>query len=313
MLEMNTKDKGGRRESSKPGYAGKTSRTGRPVKPVKAVKPVKDVKDGEAKKKVTPKDKGKYIDFKIRVKKGDPMPSFNENEIRLNKYLSNAGICSRREADVLISTGVVSVNEVIVTELGYKIKPTDVVKYDGESIRAEKKRYVLLNKPKGFVTAWDDPLGRKTVMGLVKKACKERIYPIGRLDRESTGLLLFTNDGDMMKKLTHPQHKGTKIYHIETDKNIKKEHLEGLLKGIDLADGKTFYLKADFVKDGNAKEAGVELKSGKAQVVRRTFEALGYKVLRLDRVSISGLTKRDLPRGEYRHLSEKEVSYLKMT
>lgn len=264
-------------------------------------------------KEVSARDKRKYIDFKEKVKKGDPLPSFNENETRLNKFLANAGICSRREADVLIETGVVSINGTIVTELGYKIKPGDVVKYDGETINAEKKRYVLLNKPKGFITTMDDPLGRKTVMSLVNKACRERIYPVGRLDRETTGLLLFTNDGDMAKKLTHPRHRAVKIYHAELNKPVKREDLEKLLAGLDLEDGKTNFDKADYVKDGNAREIGVELHSGKNRIVRRMFEALGYEVVKLDRVQFAGLTKKDVPRGMYRHLTEKEVAFLKMS
>ena len=179
-------------------------------KPVATKRASTDKKAPTDKKTVTDRDKRKYIDFKIKVKKGDPLPSFNEDQVRLNKYLSNAGICSRREADVLIQTGVVSVNGTIITELGYKIAPEDVVQYDGETINAEIKRYVLLNKPKGFITTMDDPRGRKTVMSLVKKACRERIYPVGRLDRETTGLLLFTNDGDMAKKLTHPRYQAKK-------------------------------------------------------------------------------------------------------
>lgn len=264
-------------------------------------------------KSVNARDKRKYIEFKQRVKKGDPLPTFNEEEIRLNKYLSNAGVCSRREADVLIQTGVVSVNGEIITELGYKIKPGDTVQYDGETINAEKKRYVLLNKPKGFITTMDDPRGRKTVMSLVKKACRERIYPVGRLDRETTGLLLFTNDGDMAKKLTHPRYQARKIYHIETDKPIKKEDLEKLLNGVVLEDGKTSCDKASFIDGGTEYEAGVELHSGKNRVVRRLFEALGYKVVKLDRVQFASLTKKDLPRGMFRHLSDQEVAFLKMT
>lgn len=267
----------------------------------------------ENEKGVNARDKRKYIEFKQRVKKGDPLPSFNEDAIRLNKYLSNAGVCSRREADVLIQTGVVTVNGEVITELGYKIKPDDVVQYDGETINAEKKRYVLLNKPKGFITTMDDPRGRKTVMTLVKKACRERIYPVGRLDRETTGLLLFTNDGDMAKKLTHPRYQARKIYHVETDKPIKKEDLEKLLSGVDLEDGKTSCDKANYVDGGTDHEAGVELHSGKNRVVRRLFEALGYKVVRLDRVQFASLTKKDLPRGMYRHLTEQEVAFLKMT
>lgn len=267
----------------------------------------------EDEKGVNSRDKRKYIEFKQRVKKGDPLPSFNEDAIRLNKYLSNAGVCSRREADVLIQTGVVTVNGEVITELGFKIKPDDVVQYDGETINAEKKRYVLLNKPKGFITTMDDPRGRKTVMSLVKKACRERIYPVGRLDRETTGLLLFTNDGDMAKKLTHPRYQARKIYHVETDKPIKKEDLAKLLSGVVLEDGKTSCDKAAYVDGGTDHEAGVELHSGKNRVVRRLFEALGYKVVRLDRVQFASLTKKDLPRGMYRHLTEQEVAFLKMT
>lgn len=261
---------------------------------------------------VKARDKRKYIDYKDKLKKGDPLPSFNDDAVRLNKYLSNAGICSRREADVLIKTGVVSVNGEIVTEMGYKVKLTDVVKYDGGSINAEKKRYVLLNKPKGFITTMDDPQGRKTVMSLVKKACRERIYPVGRLDRETTGLLLFTNDGDLAKKLTHPRHKASKIYHVELNKKVTKEDLGKLLTGIPLDDGTSTFDKAEYVSDADAKQIGVELHSGKNRIVRRTFEALGYKVVKLDRVMFSGLTKKDVPRGMYRKLTEKEVAFLKM-
>ena len=291
----------------------KKTDTSKPKKldPKKKITPSK--KDNSEEKSVSPRDKRKYIEFKQRVKKGDPLPTFNEDAVRLNKYLSNAGICSRREADVLIQTGVVSVNGEIITELGYKIKPDDVVQYDGETINAEKKRYVLLNKPKGFITTMDDPRGRKTVMSLVKKACRERVYPVGRLDRETTGLLLFTNDGDMAKKLTHPRYQASKIYHIETDKPIKKEDLEKLITGVVLEDGKTQCDKASFIEGGTEYEAGVELHSGKNRIVRRLFEAIGYKVIKLDRVQFSGLTKKDLPRGMFRHLTEKEVAFLKMS
>jgi 23S rRNA pseudouridine2605 synthase len=262
---------------------------------------------------VSARDKRKYIDFKEKVKKGDPLPSFNEDAIRLNKYLSNAGICSRREADVLIQTGVVSVNGEIITELGYKIKPGDVIQYDGETINAETKRYVLLNKPKGFITTMDDPFGRKTVMSLVRKACKERVYPVGRLDRDTTGLLLFTNDGDMAKKLTHPAHQAKKIYHVELNKPVRIEDIDKLKKGVDLEDGRSRFDEVEYVKEGSAREVGVELHSGKNRIVRRMFEAIGYEVVKLDRVQFSGLTKKDLPRGMFRHLTEKEVAFLKMS
>jgi 23S rRNA pseudouridine2605 synthase len=270
-------------------------------------------KKADEKKSVSDRDKRKYIDFKIRVKKGDPLPTFREDNVRLNKYLSNAGVCSRREADVLIQTGVVSVNGKIVTELGYKINQGDVIQYDGETINAEKKRYVLLNKPKGFITTMDDPRGRKTVMSLVNKACRERIYPVGRLDRETTGLLLFTNDGDMAKKLTHPRYQASKLYHVELHKAVSNEDMEKLLKGVDLEDGKTRVDKVEFVEGGSNREVGVELHSGKNRIVRRLFEALGYTVVKLDRVQFSGLTKKDLPRGMFRHLTEQEVAFLKMS
>ena len=208
MLEMNTRKPNNRKNdsNSKPGNKRETSK-GRTSD--KKDGKLKDTKSKGSKTELKPKDikaRGRFIDYKSKLKKGDPLPSFNDHAVRLNKYLSNAGICSRREADVLISTGLVSVNGEIILEMGYKVKPDDVVKYDGGTLKSEKKRYVLLNKPKGFVTTMDDPLGRKTVMGLVKKACKERVYPVGRLDRETTGLLLFTNDGDLAKKLTHPLH-----------------------------------------------------------------------------------------------------------
>ncbi len=245
-------------------------------------------------------------------KKGDPLPSFND-EVRLNKFLSNAGICSRREADVLIATGLVEINGKIVLEMGIKVKPGDEVRYDGALITPEKKQYVLLNKPKDFITTMDDPRGRKTVMQLIFKACKERIYPVGRLDRNTTGLLLFTNDGDLAKKLTHPRYEMKKIYHVETNKNINTEDLDKLTSGVELDDGA--FVKADeakFIRDGKPREAGIELHSGKNRVVRRMFEAVGYDVLKLDRVLFAGLTKKDLPRGNYRHLTKEEVSFLKM-
>ena len=269
-------------------------------------------KQKEEVKKVSSRDKRKYIDYKIRVKKGDPLPTFNEENVRLNKFLSNAGVCSRREADVLIQTGIITVNDNVVTELGFKLKLGDVVKYDGESINLETKRYVLLNKPKGFITTMDDPRGRKTVMTLVKKACRERVYPVGRLDRETTGLLLFTNDGDMAKKLTHPSHQAKKIYHVEVHKIFKPEDLEKFKTGIDLEDGRMRADKIEYVNESK-RELGIEIHSGKNRIVRRMFEALGYQVIKLDRVQFAGLTKKDLPRGMFRHLSEKEIAFLKMS
>ena len=299
---MNTRKTGtGKGRTSTGGGTKPASRTGKPATSRTTSSP----KSSES---------GSKPHFKPKVRKGDPLPSFNEDAIRLNKYLSNAGVCSRREADVLIQTGVVTVNGTVVTELGYKIKKGDKVQYDGETINAETKRYVLLNKPKGFITTMDDPLGRKTVMRLVFNACKERIYPVGRLDRETTGLLLFTNDGDMAKKLTHPRYEATKIYHVETDKPVQADHLEMLMRGIDLEDGRIQADKAEYVKDGkSSREVGIEIHSGKNRIVRRMFEKLGYEVVKLDRVQFASLTKKDLPRGYYRHLTEQEVNFLKMS
>lgn len=322
---MNTKKPGG--GAKKPAAKGRTassapskSRTSSSSAPKKFAdrKPF-DKKFTDRKvtdKKATPEEEGtvRKPHFPPKVRKGDPLPSFNEDEIRLNKYLSNAGVCSRREADVLIQSGVVSINGKVVTEMGYKVRKGDTVQYDGESINAETKRYVLLNKPKDFITTMDDPWGRKTVMGLVMKACKERIYPVGRLDRDTTGLLLFTNDGDMAKKLTHPRYEAKKIYHVEANRPVSKEHLEELIKGIELDDGLIKCDKAEYVKEGaSAREVGIEIHSGKNRIVRRMFEQLGYEVVKLDRVQFASLTKKDLPRGFYRHLTEQEVAFLKMT
>ncbi len=259
------------------------------------------------------KKKGqKEFDYRFKKKKGDPLPSFSE-EVRLNKFLANAGICSRREADVLIKTGIVEVNGKIITEMGFKVKPGDEVKYDGTLIQSEKKQYVLLNKPRNFITTMDDPQGRKTVLDLVRNACKERIYPVGRLDRNTTGVLLFTNDGDMAKRLTHPRYEVKKIYHVELERSIGREQIEVMKTGVELEDGS--YVKVDaaeIVKDSNNREVGLELHSGKNRVVRRIFESLGYELKKLDRVQFAGLTKKDVSRGNWRHLTKQEVDFLKM-
>lgn len=268
----------------------------------------KDFKKPYAGKKGGPNDGNRF-----KKAKGDPLPSFSD-EVRLNKYIANAGICSRREADVLIESGIVQVNGKVVTEMGYKVKPTDEVKYDGSTIKSEKKQYVLLNKPKDFITTMDDPMGRRTVLQLVKNACKERIYPVGRLDRNTTGVLLFTNDGDLAKKLTHPRYEVKKIYHVELNKPITKEHVDSLMSGVELDDGA--FVKADVVdiiKDTRSREVGVEIHSGKNRVVRRMFESIGFEVTKLDRVKFASLTKKDLPRGTWRHLSSQEVDFLRMS
>ncbi len=244
-----------------------------------------------------------------------PVKAPSENDpIRLNKYLSNSGVCSRREADVLIQTGVVSVNDKIITELGYKVQPGDVVKYDGGLIRPEKMQYVLLNKPKNFLTTMDDPQGRRTVMSLVKGATKERIFPVGRLDRNTTGLLLFTNDGELATRLMHPKHNVRKIYHVTLAEKVKSIHLEEVRKGLKLEDGIIKADAIDYVGDGsNPYEVGIEIHSGKNRIVRRIFEHFGYTVVKLDRVVLGPLTKKDLPRGHWRLLTKEEVGFLYMT
>lgn len=233
--------------------------------------------------------------------------------VRLNKYLADAGVCSRREADELIQAGVVKVNGKIVTELGTKVKATDKVSYGGQTLKRETLRYVLLNKPKDYITTSEDPYNRKTVMELVSNACSERIYPVGRLDRNTLGLLLFTNDGELAKRLMHPRHKVKKLYHVQLNKALTKTDMEKIAAGLELADGKAEVDQIAWVQDAESKkEVGLELHSGKNRIVRRLFEHLGYDVVRLDRVMFAGLTKLNLPRGRWRHLSHKEVSMLKM-
>ena len=240
--------------------------------------------------------------------------TFTENgAIRLNRYISMAGICSRREADEMILAGVVSVNGQVVTELGTKVEAGDDIRYNGERLKNETHRYILLNKPKDYITTMEDPTARKTVMELVSGACRERIYPVGRLDRLTTGLLLFTNDGDLAKVLTHPSSLVRKIYHVELNKNVKAADLKLIAEGVELEDG---FMQVDQVAydgDGSDKKmVGLQIHSGKNRIVRRIFEHLGYEVVKLDRVMFAGLTKKDLPRGRYRSLTETEVGMLKM-
>lgn len=232
--------------------------------------------------------------------------------IRLNKFLANAGVCSRREADEFITAGVVSVNGAVVTELGTKIKRGDEVKFHDQTVSIERKIYILLNKPKDTVTTSDDPQARRTVMDLVKGACDERIYPVGRLDRNTTGVLLLTNDGDLASKLTHPKFLKKKIYHVHTDKNVTKADMDQIAAGIQLDDGEIHADAINYTDDVRRDEVGIEIHSGKNRIVRRIFESLGYKVVKLDRVFFAGLTKKGLRRGEWRYLSEQEVNYLRM-
>ena len=239
-----------------------------------------------------------------------PVVDPNE-EIRLNKFMANAGICSRREADELIQKGMVKVNGVAVSELGTKIKREDVVEYNDQVVTLENKCYILLNKPKDCVTTSDDPDGRLTVMDLVKNACKERIYPVGRLDRNTTGVLLLTNDGDLASKLTHPKFVKKKIYQVWTDKNISEEDMQRLADGIELEDGPIHADAISYVNDRDRNQAGIEIHSGRNRIVRSMFEHLGYRVTKLDRVYFAGLTKKNLPRGRWRYLSQEEVNFLK--
>ncbi len=261
----------------------------------------------------------KGIDTKYsKIKRLSPRPKTNSNlssskiqeGVRLNKYIANAGICSRREADTFITTGLVSVNGKIVTELGIKVMPGDEVKFNDEKINPEKKVYILLNKPKDYVTTLDDPEGRRTVMDLIKNACKERVYPVGRLDRNTTGLLLLTNDGELTKKLTHPSYNKKKIYHVEVDQAITREHLKEIANGVELEDGIIIVDAINYV-DNLKTEVGIELHSGRNRIVRRIMEHFGYNVKRLDRVYFAGLTKLNLPRGRWRFLSDQEIIRLK--
>ena len=232
--------------------------------------------------------------------------------LRLNKFLANAGVCSRREADEFIQAGVVTVNGEVVTELGTKILRTDEVKFHDAPVSLEKKVYVLLNKPKDYVTTSDDPQQRKTVMDLVKDVCPERIYPVGRLDRNTTGVLLLTNDGDLASKLTHPKFLKKKVYHVHLDKNITAHDLQQIRDGITLDDGEIKADAVDYADERDKAQVGIEIHSGKNRIVRRIFESLGYRVTKLDRVQFAGLTKKNLRRGDWRFLTEKDVDILRM-
>lgn len=235
-----------------------------------------------------------------------------EEPIRLNKYLANAGVCSRREADDFIQAGVVRVNGVVATELGTKVKRSDEVLFHDQLISIEKKVYVLLNKPKGYVTTSDDPQNRKTVMDLVKNACRERIYPVGRLDRNTTGVLLLTNDGELASKLTHPQYMKKKIYHVFLDRNLTAADMRLIADGIMLEDGEIHADAIEYASETDKKQVGIEIHSGRNRIVRRIFDSLGYKVVKLDRVFFAGLTKKNVRRGDWRFLTEQEVNFLRM-
>ncbi|WP_166384349.1 MULTISPECIES: pseudouridine synthase [unclassified Polaribacter] len=241
-----------------------------------------------------------------------PKANNDASGIRLNKYIANSGVCSRREADTYIEHGSVEVNGKLVTEMGYKVQPDDIVRFDGTSITPEQKKYILLNKPKNYITTMDDDRGRKTVMELIANASKERIYPVGRLDRNTTGLLLFTNDGDLAKKLTHPKHNVRKLYHASLDRKLELKDLEKL-RGEVIIEGRKVFIDAVSYVDGQPKsEIGIEIHSGRNRIVRKIFEHVGYKVSKLDRVVFAELTKRNLPRGRWRELTNLEVTNLQI-
>ncbi|MCC9136699.1 pseudouridine synthase, partial [Pontibacter silvestris] len=245
-----------------------------------------------------------------RIKKTNRKDDEDDGTIRLNRFIANAGVCSRREADSLIEAGEIRVNGDVVTEMGFKVKPEDTIQYGKKVLNREKLVYVLLNKPKDFITTTDDPEGRKTVMSLVEKASTERIFPVGRLDRNTTGLLLFTNDGELAQKLTHPSNNVKKIYQVELDKPITKEDFKKVAEGVELEDGKAEVDDVALIGESN-KFLGLEIHIGRNRIVRRIFEHLGYEVVTLDRVQYAGLTKKDIPRSDWRYLSEKEVIRLK--
>ena len=268
-------------------------------------------RNSNSKKNFNPKSKPNP--YRKNIRKETPKQRLEDPvEIRLNKYISNSGICSRREADVFIKAGSATVNGKVITEMGYKVKIDDEVRFDSSLINPETKRYVLLNKPKNYITTMDDERGRKTVMDLIINATKERVYPVGRLDRQTTGLLLFTNDGEMAKKLTHPKHNVRKLYHASLDKKLAMKDLQKISENFVL-EGKMVFVDAiSYIENQSKTEIGIEIHSGRNRIVRKIFEHFGYKVKKLDRVIFSGLTKKNLPRGNWRHLTQQEVNNLKM-
>ena len=241
-----------------------------------------------------------------------PFKKERQEEIRLNRFVANAGVCSRREADKYIAAGLVTVNDKVVTEMGVKVKTTDDIRFDGKKLNVEKKVYILLNKPKGVTTTTDDPNAELTVMDLVKGACDVRIYPVGRLDKNTTGILLLTNDGDLSDRLTHPSHRVKKIYQVTLDKAVTKNHILQIAEGIELEDGPIAADMISYIDPANKFDVGIEIHSGRNRIVRRMFEHLGYRIKKLDRVYFAGLTKKNLPRGKWRALAPREVQYLKM-
>ncbi|OJV22975.1 MAG: hypothetical protein BGO30_00935 [Bacteroidetes bacterium 41-46] len=255
--------------------------------------------------------RGSFESPKRVIKKKPTSKKREDGLVRLNKFIANSGICSRREADEYIEAGLVTVNGEIITQLGVRVNPSDDIRFNGERLKGEEKVYIVMNKPKDFVTTLSDPNAEKTVMELISGKCPQRVYPVGRLDKQTTGVLLLTNDGELADKLTHPSNNRKKIYHVVLDKNLSKPHFDEILKGIILEDGEIHADSLSYVDEDNS-QVGLEIHSGRNRVVRRIFEHLGYKVKRLDRVYFAGLTKKNLRRGQWRFLNETEVAMLKM-
>jgi 23S rRNA pseudouridine2605 synthase len=313
---MRKQNSGGRSESRQNSSAGNSSK--------RTVSKSSGKRDGKSRQVVKDEPRKEFSPHKTykkpfvkKVQKGTDGPkpklkTVSAEGMRLNRFIANAGVCSRREADTFITTGMVTINGETVTEMGIRVLPGDEVRFDGRKLDAEKKVYLLLNKPKDFVTTTDDPHADKIVMDLIKDACEERIYPVGRLDRNTTGLLLFTNDGDLSKKLTHPSNNKKKVYQVSLDKPVTQAHIEMIADGIELEDGPIAADAVSYTSATDRTEVGIEIHSGKNRIVRRIFEHFGYRVKKLDRVLFAGLTKKNLPRGKYRFLTEKEINFLKM-
>lgn len=265
---------------------------------------------GQAKKSIK-RDEVPDFSRKPKLKTEKEEKTVVSDKMRLNRFIANAGVCSRREADTLIAKGEITVNGKVITEMGVMVSFSDDVRHNGVKLDAEDKIYVLLNKPKDYVTTVEDKHAKRTVMDLVREASTERIYPVGRLDKQTTGLLLLSNDGDLTKVLTHPKHQAKKIYHVFLDKPVFSSHIDQLAKGITLEDGPVHADAISYVEKEDKTQVGIEIHSGRNRIVRRMFEHLGYKVMKLDRVYFAGLTKQGIPRGKWRYLSAKEITRLK--
>jgi len=313
---MRKSNSGGRSGARTNNTSGNTSKRTSPKPSGKREGKSRVVIKEEPKKEFSPRKTHSKPFRKKPLKAGsEPRPKLktvSSEGMRLNRFVANAGVCSRREADTFIEAGMVTINGKQVTEMGVRVLPGDEVRFDGRKLDAEKKVYLLLNKPKDYVTTTDDPHADKIVMDLIKDACTERVYPVGRLDRNTTGLLLFTNDGDLSKKLTHPSDNKKKVDQATLDQRVTQAHLEMIADGIELEDGKIAADAISYSNNEDKTEVGIEIHSGKNRIVRRIFEHFGYKVRKLDRVLFAGLTKKNLPRGKWRLLSEKEIKFLKM-